>query len=696
MNLITKLQIRYSLTGSIVVPIIGCIVLAGTAHAGDLHRYIIPALVGCVAGFLIGRVQGRYIIKQRELAESKRYLKAILDNIPAPIYLKDSAGKYLLINRQYEMLVHIPMKEIIGKNDFDVFPEHVATLFRSQDEKVKNCNISVEFEETIPLKDGEHTFITFKFPLYDANRNIYAVGGFYTDITIRKQAEEELKRSKNFSTKMLNNSPNPIICINPDTSIGYVNPSLERLTDFISEELVGTEAPYPFWPKGKEIQKDLKLAMLKDDMVCEETFQKKGGERFWVEITSVSITHKGKLDYYLASWVDVTERKRAEEEKKKIETLFREVQKTEAIGTLAGGIAHDFNNLLMIIQGTASLMLFDVDSTHPHYERLQIITKQVQRGASLTAQLLGYASKGRYEVKPISLNQIVEETSDIFGMTHKEITIHIELTEDLSSIEADQSQIEQVLLNLYINASEAMPRGGTLTLKTVNVTYNHIKDLAHNPRSGSYALLTVTDTGTGMDKDVRERIFEPFFTTKQMGRGTGLGMASSHGIIKGHRGYIHVNSKKGRGTTFSIYLPASDKEVVTAIKPAGHVIEGSGTILLVDDEDQVLDTSVMMLEKTGYTVLKAKGGREAVEVYEANEDKIDLVILDMIMPDLGGGKAYDKIKVINPDVKVLLSSGYSSEGEVTEILDRGCDGFIQKPFNINELSEKIRELLDTG
>ncbi|MBW2645876.1 MAG: response regulator, partial [Deltaproteobacteria bacterium] len=422
----------------------------------------------------------------------------------------------------------------------------------------------------------------------------------------------------------------------------------------------------------------------------EYRFQHKDGTYRWMRDELKLVCDKdGKPAEIIGYWVDITRQRQLEEE-------LQRAQKLEAIGTLAGGIAHDFNNLLTTIQGTASLMLFDVDSKDPHYELLQMITKQVRRGAGLTAQLLGYASKGRYEVKPISLNRVVEETSDTFGRTHKEITIHQELTEDLSSIEADQSQIEQFLLNLYINASGAMPRGGTLTLKTMNVTHNDIKDIVHNPRSGSYVLLTVTDTGTGMDKETQERIFEPFFTTKEMGRGTGLGLASAYGIIKGHRGYIHVGSEKGSGTTFSIYLPASDKKVVTAIKPAEHVIEGSGTILLVDDEDPVLDIGVMMLEKVGYTVLEAKGGREAVEIYKANKDKIDLVILDMIMPDVGGGEAYDRMKEINPDVKVLLSSGYSIEGEATEILDRGCDGFIQKPFNIKELSGKIREFLDTG
>jgi PAS domain S-box-containing protein len=567
MNLITKLQIRYSLIGSIVVPIIGRIALSGTGHAGDLYRYVIPALVGCAAGFLIGRVQG----KQRELAESKRYLKAILDNTPAPIYLKDSEGRYLLINRQFEMLAHIPLKEIIGKNDFDVFPEHIATLFRSQDEEVKNRNVPVEFEETVLLKDGEHTFITSKFPLHDADRNIYAVGGFCTDITIRKQAEEQ---------------------------------------------------------------------------------------------------------------------------KRELEARLLQAQKMEAIGTLAGGIAHDLNNILMGIQGYASLMLLHIDSSHPHYNRLTGIKNQVQSGARLTSYLLGYARKGRYEVKPISLNALMEEISDTFGRTRRGATIHRVLAEELFPIEADRGQIEQVLLNLFVNAADAMPGGGNIILKTMNVTHEDMKGKLYEPKQGKYVLLTVTDTGTGMDKETIERIFDPFFTTKEMGLGTGLGLASAYGIIKGHGGYIDVESKKGHGTTFSVYLPASEKKVPKTVKTADRVVKGTGTILLVDDEEVILKVGKYLLVTMGYQVLIARDGKEAIEVYNRNQHDINMVLLDMIMPGMGGGEAYDRMKEIDPDLKVLLSSGYSIDGEATKILKRGCNGFLQKPFNMEELSVKIREILD--
>jgi signal transduction histidine kinase/CheY-like chemotaxis protein len=383
-------------------------------------------------------------------------------------------------------------------------------------------------------------------------------------------------------------------------------------------------------------------------------------------------------------------------ERKRMEAQFLQAQKMEAIGTLAGGIAHDFNNLLMVIQGNASLMLLDVDPSHPHYEMLLGIVKQVQSGSKLTNQLLGYARKGRYEVKPFQLNQLLEDTSKAFGRTRREITVHRELADDLLPIQGDLGQIEQILMNLFVNAADAMPAGGDIFLRTINIPHEDMKGKLYNPKPGDYVLLTVTDTGIGMDPKTLERIFEPFFTTKELGRGTGLGLASVYGIVKGHGGYVDVESEKLRGTTFKIYLPASSRELHKTIKASDHIMKGTGTILLVDDEEEVLEVAEKLLKVVGYHVLTAREGREAIEVYKNHRETVDLVLLDIIMPDMKGGEVFDRLKEINPEVKVLLSSGYSIDGEATQILERGGKGFIQKPFDMEQLSQSIRAIFENN
>jgi len=391
------------------------------------------------------------------------------------------------------------------------------------------------------------------------------------------------------------------------------------------------------------------------------------------------------------------ERKRAEEEKKKLESQLKYAKRFKALGTLAGGIAHNFNNLLMAIQGNASLMLLDTDPAHCHYERLKNIEKSVRSGAKLTSHLLGYARKGKYEVKTVNVNRLVKETSDAFATTKKDIRVCQQLAKDLYGIKADQGQIEQVLLNLYMNAADAMPGGGDLFLKTMNVTNKDMKNKPYEVQPGNYVLLTVTDTGTGMDKETMEHISDPFFTTKGMSKSTGLGLASAYGIIEAHGGYIDVYSEKGHGTIFEIYLPASEKEVKEEKETATQILKGKETVLLVDDEDVIIDVCQEILKALGYTVLVARSGKEAIEIVSKAHNLSpapDIVILDMIMPDMGGGETYYRMKEINRDIKVLLSSGYSVDAQATEILNRGCDGFIQKPFKIKDLSQKIREILD--
>jgi CheY-like chemotaxis protein len=365
----------------------------------------------------------------------------------------------------------------------------------------------------------------------------------------------------------------------------------------------------------------------------------------------------------------------------------------EAIGTLAGGVAHDFNNLLMGILGYTSIMLMRTDKTHPFYKNLKIIEQQVESGAELTKQLLGFARGGKYEVKPINVNDLIIKTSDIFARTKKEITIHKKPQQNLHTIEVDTGQIEQVLFNIYVNAWQAMPSGGRLYIETQNSTLDEQQSRTYDAKPGPYVKISVTDTGVGMDDEIQKRIFEPFFTTKGVGKGTGLGLASSYGIIKNHGGIITVYSEKGHGTTFTIYLPASAKEVVETKPAEESLLTGDETILVVDDEKLNVALMKEILENLGYKILTAQSGEKAIELYMKHSKDIKLVILDMIMPGMNGKETLIKLMEIDKRVRILLSSGYSINGESSEILDMGCKGFIQKPFRGEELSRKIRTVL---
>jgi CheY-like chemotaxis protein len=364
----------------------------------------------------------------------------------------------------------------------------------------------------------------------------------------------------------------------------------------------------------------------------------------------------------------------------------------EAVGTLAGGLAHDFNNLLMGVQGNVSLMLMSTDCGTAHYEKLKSIEKLVQSGAKLTSQLLGYARNGHTDRHPLDLNGLVTEMAALFFRNKHEIRVESCMAADLRPVDADQGQLEQVLMNLFVNAWQAMPQGGQLILKTANVTEGQIRSKVYKPRPGAYVLLSVTDTGVGMDAQIQERIFEPFFTTKDLGRGTGLGLASVYGIVKGHRGYIDVQSAVGQGTTFTLYLPASGRQVV-ACKPEPETVKGSGTVLLVDDEEVIVEVASGMLKLLNYTVLTARSGSEALSLFTEQRERIDLVILDMIIPDMDGAQIFHRLKGIAPDVKVLLASGYSLKGKAAALLENGCSGFIQKPFNLQALSQKLEAIL---
>ena len=411
------------------------------------------------------------------------------------------------------------------------------------------------------------------------------------------------------------------------------------------------------------------------------------GEERWFELNTSLINWEGKPST-LNFLRDITAQKALEAE-------LQNARRMEALGTLAAGIAHDFNNLLMGIQGRISMMLMDSDTSHPHYRDLKDIEDIITSGADLTKQLLGFSRGSRYDVRATDLNSLIKHTFDLFGRTKKHIRIQRRFQKDLWAAEVDRGQFEQVLLNLFLNASEAMPDGGTLSLHTKNVLLDEEVTEPHRVPAGRFVQVSITDTGVGMDDETLRRIFEPFFTTKGMSRGMGLGLASAYSIIRNHGGIIKVSSKLGAGTTFEIFLPASERaihtELASSLEP---VIRGTETILLVDDEPKVLDICERFLRSVGYSVLTAKNGQEALATYEKNKTNVAIVVIDMIMPGMNGRELFDQLRAIEPTLKALVSTGYSIEGAVSDLMIQGCKGYLQKPFSIRVLAKEIRRILD--
>jgi len=623
----------------------------------------------------------------KELQSSEAEKTAILNATTELVTYHDTDLKVIWANKAAGESVGLSAEDLVGRYCYEVWCRLDEPLSECPAVKAIKTGKLHEVEITSP---AGRSWIHKGFPLYDKKGRIKGVVTTAFDITKRKLAEKALIESEKQYRFLVENLSLGVALIDLDHNVIMTNEAHAKMFNKHPNELIGKKCFQEFEKREKVCSHCPGVLAINTGQAAkvETAGVRDDGSKFAVRICAFPVFGSNDtVTGFIEIVEDITE-------KNELEAQLQMSQKMEAIGTLAGGIAHDFNNLLMAIEGNASLMFKDIDSSHPHCERLKSIEKQIQSGVKLTSQLLGYARKGRYEVIPLSFNQIVNETSDTFGQTKKEIVIHKKLAEDLFAIEADHGQIEQVLLNLFVNAADAMPRGGDLYLETKNITKKALKNKPYKPTADKYVLLIVKDTGIGMDKSIIEHIFEPFFTTKEMGRGTGLGLASVYGIIKAHGGYIDVESKEKHGTTFRVYLPVAKRKIKKVIKTSDEFIKGTGTVLLVDDEEIIRDVFKDMLETIGYKVFSAKDGKEAIEIYRKNQNNIDIVLLDMIMPNIGGGEAYDRLKEINPDIKVLLSSGYSIDSEATEILNRGCNSFIQKPFNINELSGKIKKILN--
>ncbi len=550
------------------------------------------------------------------------------------------------------------------------------------------------------------------------------------EVVFQKKAAEALRESEKKFKTIFKNANDEIVYIDTNGNIIDVNDKIEDILGYTRKEVIGKHFSEFDFMAPKDLLKGAKflgkVIQGFPPQMLEFVAIRKDGKKVNIEVNSRVIKKHGKVEGIVNIIRDITYRKKVEkelaryrnqleeivsertielrntnkklreeiEERKRTEKQLIQMQKMDAIGTLAGGIAHDFNNLLGGILGNVNILQDVAKSQKFVAKKLNTIEKIVNSGSELASQLLGFARGGKYQVKQTSLNHLIKDTMEIFIRTRKQIQVHSDFVTVLWQIESDQTQIEQVLLNLFINAADAMPAGGTISVKTENVVLqNHFTKL-YNTTPGKYVKLNVSDTGHGMDKNIKDRIFEPFFTTKEQGKGTGLGLASAYGIIRNHNGIIEVASEPGQGTSFQIYLPAIEKKIALKKVQKNRIIRGDETVLLVDDEEDFRFIGKEMLKKMGYQVLTAKDGVEAVEIYSDNKNNIGLVVLDMIMPIMGGGETFDKLKEMDSSVKILLVSGYSQSGDVSEILSRGCNGFLQKPFSMTVFSEKLREVLD--
>ena len=559
------------------------------------------------------------------------------------------------------------------------------------------CNTEgYESVALIPLRTADR--IIGLLQLNDRRRSCFTPGmirffeGLSASIGIalsRKQAEMALYQTEENFRRSMDDSPLGVRIVTVEGETIYANKAILDIYGYAGlAELQAVPAKKRYTPESYaefQIRRENRQQGGFTPPEYEISIVRKDGEIRHLQVIRKEICWNGETQFQ-AIYRDITEKKR-------LEAQLLQAQKMESIGTLAGGLAHDFNNLLTGILGNASLAKIELDPSNRVYERLQQIETIVESGANLTRQLLSFARGGELKIITGDLTGIIEKTIAVFGGTRKDITIHKNIAKDLRSVEMDQGQMEQVFMNLLVNAWQAMPGGGDIYISAANACFMEADAKQHSVKPGRHVTVSVTDTGVGMDKKTKARIFEPFFTTREMGRGTGLGLATVYGIVNRHNGFINVYSERGMGTTFTIYLPASEKEARPETSSAQAILGGAETILVVDDEQMNLDVSKDSLELLGYRVYTAANSKEALTLYSEKQTEIDLVILDMIMPGMSGGKVYDCIKEINPDIRCILCSGYSMEGDARKIMEKGCNGFIQKPFTIAALSQEIRKAL---
>ena len=638
---------------------------------------------------------------ERERAEAKiRHLSSMVEQSSEGMAIADLDGNLIFVNLAWaRMHGYESGDDLLGQN-LSIFHNH-----EQLDREVAPFNRKVTEEghhtgEVGHMRKDGTTFPTLMVTtlLRDDQYEPVALAGIAKDITERKLTEEALRKDRNFAESLLNTAQAIILVLDVEGRIVRFNPYMEEISGYSLAEVQGKDWFSTFLPtsdhvKIKEVFKSA-VADIQTRGNVNSIVTRDGSKRDieWYDKTIKD--DDANVVGVLAVGLDITERKRAEEERDRLEEQLRQAEKMEAVGQLAGGIAHDFNNILTAILGNAELLKMDLPAEGEQTTFINEVIKGASRAADLTGQLLAFARKGKRQIVPVDIHDVVTETADMLAHAiDRLIEVRLELHASPSTIMGDPTQLHSALLNMGVNARDAMTGGGTLTYTTRNVTLTRAECDKHpyELTPGDFLEIRIADTGAGMNKQTRKRIFEPFFTTKEVGKGTGLGLAGVYGCVRSHDGSVSVSSRPGRGTTFMILLPLTDADTAPTegTGAANAPVRGTGHVLVVDDEESVRDFVRTSLQNLGYTVSACSDGAAGVDHYREHHQEIDLVIMDLIMPKMNGQDAFREMKKVNPNVRILVSSGFSHTQATHQMLDEGALALLNKPFQITELSEAV-------
>jgi len=635
---------------------------------------------------------------RRRLIRGEELFRLISENAADMIAVVDMEGKRIFNSFSYERVLGYSLEELGKSSSFEQIHPEDRDKVRHAAEEARRTGVGTPLEYRVRHKDGtwlvlESTASVIRNSKGDPE-NLVIVN---RDVTERKRSAEALRQSEASFRSVVVDAPYGIYRASLSGELVLVNSALEKMLGYSSqEELLRTNLASGVYRYALEHQKLNEMLLHQESFKdLEVEWKRKDGAPITVRCSGCSIRDETSAVAYVEVFAeDVTERRT-------LERQLRMAQKMEAVGRLTGGIAHDFNNLLGVIIGYSQVLKRSLGSDHTSFEHAQEIEKAGQRAVSLTRQLLAFSRQQVLEPVVLNLNTLVSDMEKMLPrLIGEDIALQLQLDTSLSQVKADPSQIEQVILNLTVNARDAMPDGGKLIIQTANVTLDTAYTREHpGSRPGSYVMLRVTDTGTGIDPEIQSQIFEPFFTTKERDKGTGLGLATVYGVVKQSGGYIAVDSEKGKGASFSVYLPLLAQPAAASTAPALTApvnTRGSETILLVEDAEPLRKLAEMFLKESGYCILSAADGQQALQTARQHPGPIHLLLTDVVMPGMNGRVLGERLAPSQPGMKVLYMSGYTDTFIAGHgVLEAGTH-LLHKPFTEETLTRKVREILDSN